>query len=182
MKKYLLGGIIVSFILFLTTKTKAAPRILKPGEFDFRPQKKLPLGIKNNNPGNIIIAANRLKNPWKGQSLQNTDGRFEQFILFHWGVRAMMKLINNKMKGGLNTIDKLIRNWSATGQETYVSIVEKELGINRFSVVPYRNKKIFFKLVMIMIIVENGRSVIASIGDKLILDQMEKAFLILINE
>lgn len=52
--------------------------------------KKLPRGIRNNNPGNIKIA----NNDWLGKIpvSENTDGTFEQFKDMKYGARALTKL------------------------------------------------------------------------------------------
>lgn len=63
-------------------------------------------GIRNNNPGNIQINE---RNNWdsKVPVSQNTDGRFEQFTSYAYGVRALIILIRNYIRGGRDTVRKI---------------------------------------------------------------------------
>ena len=69
-------------------------------------QNGLPRGIRNNNPGNIVIS----NNSWQGKIAvaQNTDGHFEQFTELYYGLRALAKLLVNKVNDGQNTIRKIL--------------------------------------------------------------------------
>ena len=70
-------------------------------------QSNQPRGIRNNNPGNLRISGNA----WQGKipTSQNTDGAFEQFSYYVYGVRAMIKLIGNDHTNyGLNTVAQII--------------------------------------------------------------------------
>ncbi len=51
--------------------------------------KKIPRGWRNNNPGNLI----KTMIQWKGKLpyLSNTDSKFEQFVDFKHGIRALIK-------------------------------------------------------------------------------------------
>ena len=57
-------------------------------------EKKLPRGIRNNNPLNI-----RKGNNWKGEVSSSTDGEFEQFVSMQMGIRAGFKILKNYMTG-----------------------------------------------------------------------------------
>lgn len=70
----------------------------------------LPRGLRNNNPGNIIISANS----WLGKVpvAENTDGHFEQFHELYYGLRALAKLLCNKVDKGANTIRKVLTSYA----------------------------------------------------------------------
>jgi hypothetical protein len=63
-----------------------------------------PRGIRNNNPGNLIISKNR----WRGKIAYNTDGRFEKFETMLLGARAHLKNLQSYFKRGENTIRAII--------------------------------------------------------------------------
>lgn len=93
----------------------------------------LPRGIRNNNPGNIEINAG---NRWRGKVPidYNTDGRFEQFESFVYGVRAMIVLIRNYILRGDNTIQKILNRYAPSSEnntEAYISAVSSATGFGR---------------------------------------------------
>lgn len=96
----------------------------------------MPRGIRNNNPGNIRISPNN----WLGKVPvnQNTDGAFEQFTARIYGVRAMVKLIQNYISQGNNTIQKIISKWAPASEnptQAYISFVSQRTGINPNAVI-----------------------------------------------
>lgn len=105
-------------------RRKIAPGYLTMSFLDSNVQ---PRGIRNNNPGNIVLS----NQPWEGKipQEQNTDGKFEQFKSYAYGVRAMIVLLKNYFhKLGLNTIEQIINRWSPTNPN-YVKYVSDRLGI-----------------------------------------------------
>lgn len=92
-----------------------------------------PRGVRNNNPGNLRIS----NSAWEGKVPidQNTDGVFEQFINADYGIRALVKLIKNKVElQGYNTIDKLINNYAPSNENdtfAYVRFVSQKLNIDK---------------------------------------------------
>jgi hypothetical protein len=114
----------------------------------------IPRGIKNNNPGNIKHS----KNMWDGQSKQQTDLVFVQFQSSFFGIRAITKIIRNYRKYyGIDTINSIIRRWSATDQDAYVSFVEKTTGIPRQAPLEL-DEDTMFKIVSAIIQFENGQN------------------------
>lgn len=86
-------------------------------------------GIRNNNPGNLIIT----NIPWKGKVTRekNTDGKFEQFTSPEFGIRAMFMDIRGDIKRGLNTIRKLITTYAPPSENNtaaYIAAVSKSIG------------------------------------------------------
>lgn len=89
-------------------------------------------GIRNNNPGNLVISSS----DWKGKVplAQNTDGRFEQFTAWIWGVRAMVYLIRKYLKTNRNTIDAFLTSYAGVGaQSSYGQFLQAELGISPYT-------------------------------------------------
>ncbi|MGN0049292.1 MAG: structural protein P5 [Bacteroides sp.] len=71
--------------------------------------KKLPRGLRNNNPGNIRIS----RTVWAGQVFPGTDRSFCQFETMAHGYRAMlMTLRNYRRKHGCRTIADFVRRWA----------------------------------------------------------------------
>src|SRR5262245_8809411 len=70
-------------------------------------------GLRNNNPGNIKHGAQ-----WEGMAPTQTDPTFITFVSPEYGIRAMARILKNyQSKWGLNTLDQVIRRWSATDQD-----------------------------------------------------------------
>lgn len=74
--------------------------------------KKLPRGLRNNNPGNI---RNCQRTDWQGEvdeSAKN-DNSFEEFETIAYGYRALIKLLQNYRKvHGCQTISDFIKRWA----------------------------------------------------------------------
>ena len=96
----------------------------KQKTMDYRNQQNLPRGIRNNNPGNIKADGTS----WQGMA--GDDGTFVIFDDMSWGTRAMATSLTNMVKGGLTTLNQLIRTWSATDQDAYVANVSQATGID----------------------------------------------------
>jgi GH24 family phage-related lysozyme (muramidase) len=78
----------------------------------------VPRGIRNNNPGNLRIS----DQAWEGKVPrdQNTDGAFEQFTSFEYGARALVLLLHNYIRRGLNSVRKIVNAYapSSDGNHT----------------------------------------------------------------
>lgn len=113
-----------------------------------------PRGIRNNNPGNIIISS---QNNWEGAIPHdiNTDGKFEQFKTYAYGVRAMIKLILKYMNEyKLSTLESIVYRWNA-GNPNYVKYVAEKSGIAPTAKIT-ANKETIKKLVQGIADFENG--------------------------
>lgn len=91
----------------------------------------VPRGIRNNNPGNIVINKN---NAWEGKVPveQNTDGHFEQFTSYEYGIRALIILLTNYVKSGRNTITKIFAAYAPPNEnntQSYIKFVADRLGV-----------------------------------------------------
>ena len=99
----------------------------------------VPLGIRLNNPGNII----RTSELWHGelsyeQVTANAVAGLEphewsdRFCVFEspqMGVRAIGHILQSKALRGLHTVNTIIRDYSATDQDAYVRNVSQFLGV-----------------------------------------------------
>ena len=84
-------------------------------------------GMRNNNPGNIRIGPAK----WRGKVSNNTDGAFEQFETFTYGVRALIILLKNYMnRSKCDTVRKIITRY-APGHEnpTDAYVISVALGV-----------------------------------------------------
>ena len=89
--------------------------------------KKLPRGLRNNNPGNIEYG------PFaKRHGATGSDGRFAIFPTMEAGQAAQQALLNGYLSSGSNTIRKAISKWAPSSEnntEAYVNAVSKQMGI-----------------------------------------------------
>lgn len=83
-------------------------------------------GFRNNNPGNIKPAGVQFN------GLTGTDAQgFGIFSSMQYGIRAIAVILKTySSRYGLNTVDGLIRRWSATDQDAYVANVSALLGVD----------------------------------------------------
>lgn len=118
----------------------------------------VPRGIRNNNPGNIEM---NKANDWKGKvpAEKNSDGRFEQFTDYKYGVRALIILLNNYIKGGRNTITKIFSAYAPPNEnntQSYIKFVAGRLGVGADNVIA-ANKNNIKELSQAIAKMENGR-------------------------
>lgn len=125
--------------------------------------KKLPRGIRNNNPLNI-----RKGNNWKGEVTNSTDGEFEQFVSMQWGVRAGFKILKNYMTGyggrvkALTNIHDIIHRWAPPSENNcraYIDSVCRFSGLHEFERLQFSDRNKMLALVDGMIRVECGQPV-----------------------
>lgn len=85
-------------------------------------------GLRNNNPGNIIDDGTA----WEGLDSPRNDGTFLRFTDVSYGIRAMARTLSNyiALDGVPSTVDALIRRWSKTDQDAYVTNVSRALGVD----------------------------------------------------
>lgn len=93
-----------------------------------RSDKHVPLGIRNNNPGNIE------NNGIRWQGLDDTqEGRFYRFVSPEYGFRAMARIMRTySTKYGINTINGIISRWAPPTENdtnSYINHVSSVLGV-----------------------------------------------------
>ncbi|MCC8466995.1 structural protein [Photorhabdus bodei] len=114
-------------------------------------------GIRNNNPGNIRWGDN-----WQGlvPASQRTDNAFCQFVSPEYGIRAMIKIIQNyNRKYGINTVSGIISRWAPHNEnntDAYINHVCKDTGVTGDQVVDVFNKVFMTELIKSIITMENG--------------------------
>lgn len=70
--------------------------------------KRLPRGIRNNNPGNIVRAGQ----PWRGLAPEQPDGEFCTFIAPEWGLRALILVLQSYRRRGVVTVEAIINRYA----------------------------------------------------------------------
>lgn len=126
---------------------------------DYRGQANQPRGIRNNNPGNIKRAANN----WVGKVpyAQSSDSVFEQFSYYVYGVRAMIKLLQNYIAGGNNNIARIINRWAPASDnnnpQAYIAHVVGKTGLPADQVLTFGNTPQIRALVKAIADYENGK-------------------------
>ncbi|MUV03170.1 hypothetical protein GN157_05555 [Flavobacterium rakeshii] len=131
----------------------------------FLNNKDYPRGIRNNNPGNIILTNEN----WQGKisNSQNTDGKFEQFTEIRYGIRAMMRNIISKVNKGNNTVTGLISVLSPAFENDtagYIATVANTLGISPTIAIELSQESLI-ALCKIIAAVENGNEYAALITE-----------------
>lgn len=118
-------------------------------------KKKLPRGIRNNNPLNI-----RIGNNWRGEVSDPTDKQFEQFVSMEYGVRAAFIIIRNYIKKyKLNTIEKICSRWAPSSENNtsmYINAVVNMSGIPRRRELKFEDFEDMSNLFKGMCYAENG--------------------------
>lgn len=126
-------------------------------------EKKLPRGIRNNNPLNI-----RKGNNWKGEVAKCSDGEFEQFVSMQWGVRAGFKILKNYMTGyggrvkALTNVHDIIHRWAPPSEnncKAYIESVCRFSGLHEFERLQFSDRNKMLALVDGMIRVECGQPI-----------------------
>ena len=126
-------------------------------------EKKLPRGIRNNNPLNI-----RKGNNWKGEVANCSDGEFEQFVSMQWGIRAGFKILKNYMTGyggrvkALTNVHDIIHRWAPPSEnncKAYIDSVCRFSGLHEFERLQFSDRNKMLALVDGMIRVECGQPV-----------------------
>lgn len=163
-QKYLVAAAAVLVALVAFTGTAQAATSAGVATLSYLGQSGLPKGMRNNNPGNIRVSSN----PWKGKIplAQNTDGAFEQFSTYAYGIRAMIKNLLSYYANGLNTLQQIITKWApaADNNDTgaYVAFVANRTGFSPTQPLDLRNQNTMRKIVVAMSEMENGRPAVTA--------------------
>lgn len=123
---------------------------------------KLPAGLRNKNPGNLMYNANIR---WQGQVGKDSKNRLI-FDTMHNGIRAMARDLMTKQGRGLNTIAKIIPVYAPAGDgndvPAYIASVESQAKVGRdLPLMPYH----LFAVLKAMIRHENGPGALVEISD-----------------
>lgn len=119
--------------------------------------KKLPRGLRNNNPGNIRINGDL----FQGEIRPSKDGSFKQFNTMAYGYRAMFRILSNYYKNyKLDTIRKMIGRWGPENEndtDAYIKAVSDYAGIPADDPININDREQMIRIVGGMSKVENGR-------------------------
>ena len=126
--------------------------------------KRIPRGIRNNNPLNL-----RVGNNWIGEVGVSTDLTFEQFTEMKWGVRAAFIVLRNYIvRHKCDTIEKIISRWAPSNEndtELYIKHVSYLSWIGAHEPITWEEGKIK-RLFNAMCFVENGQQISPSVVDE----------------
>lgn len=82
----------------------------------FLNQSGYPLGLRNNNPGNL-----RTGDDWQGMIGENQD--FVVFVNCAYGIRALGIDLRTKISNGYNTIEKIITRYAPPNENNTVAYI-----------------------------------------------------------
>ena len=117
-------------------------------------KKRMPRGIRNNNPLNI--KKSRFK--WVGTSETQNDPVFVQFDSMKYGLRAAFKiLLTYSVVWKCRTLQQYISRWAPPEENdtlNYITFVGQALGIHSWDLIDWDNREQMVALVMAMCMME----------------------------
>lgn len=120
-------------------------------------QSRLPRGLRNNNPGNIV----RSRTKWQGE-VAGGDARFCTFSSMAYGYRALMKLLQNYQRvHKLYTIRQLITRWAPSSENNtarYIASVSRQTSFGADERIDLNEKRVATAVAAAISMVENGRA------------------------
>lgn len=126
-------------------------------------EKRIPRGIRNNNPLNI-----RKGNDWLGEKAVQTDDSFEQFDSMTYGLRAGFKILQNYMSGyqgrqrPLQCVHDIVSRWAPPTEndtQLYVTRVCAFTGLHPHEKFSFHDRNKMIALVDAMCRIECGERV-----------------------
>ena len=119
-------------------------------------EKRVPRGIRNNNPLNI----RRTFQNWKGKRANYTDEVFEEFESLTWGLRAGFKLLHTYMTVyKLRTVKSIISRWAPSNEndtERYITYVSRAMCVLPNQIIYFSDRNKMVELVRAMCTMECG--------------------------
>lgn len=171
MNKKVIGAAAVAFLLLSnrsSARSSSGGGAIPGSSSDSYLGGNYPRGIRNNNPGNIKYQSS---NQWQGKVpvSQNTDAldvdgepKFEQFISFAYGVRALIYLIKNRyIPTGRNTLRLIVNSFAPDGGANYVNFLVSRVGISADQVISENDENAIKKIVQGIGRFENGMEAIS---------------------
>ena len=131
----------------------------------------LPLGLRLNNPGNLIITKDR----WQGGIYPSHHHKFVTFQNIIFGLRAKFIDLLGDILEGANTPTKLITQYAPPTEnktQVYINTVSRALGIGPNDKIPF-NEASILKLSRAILNQENGQSYAALISDQDLKDALK---------
>ena len=118
--------------------------------------KRVPRGIRNNNPGNIEFGTYARR-----QGATKGDGRFAIFDTPEEGFQAAENLVKSYGSRGINTIEKIVNRWAPPSENNtgaYINQVVRRTGLPKDTPLDLNNPDIVRKIVNAKVWVENGQN------------------------
>ena len=120
-------------------------------------EKKIPRGLRNNNPGNIRINGDL----FQGEIRPSKDKSFKQFETMAYGYRAIFRILRNYYNNyHLDTIRNMITRWAPPKEnhtEKYIQFVSGYSGNPADDPININDREQMIRIVAGMSKVENGR-------------------------
>lgn len=117
---------------------------------------KLPRGIRNNNPLNIV----RTNDKWQGLNSKQYDKRFCEFRDMAHGYRAAFIILKNYIKKhGWNTIEQIVSHWAPKNENdtaVYLFAVCQFMDEKKDYVMDFGKMADMLMLASAMTVMENG--------------------------
>ena len=170
-RKMLILIILILVLLFFVYQSQAKNGAASKPLGDKLKDCSIPRGIRNNNPGNIVINP---ANAWRGKIPEelNTDfdcnskevvQHFEQFETYEHGIRAMAILLRNYINRGHDTVRLIVYKYAPSHENPTSDYVEFVAHKTRFEAdAPLSpDKKTLSALVKAMAYFENGRPAVS---------------------
>ena len=126
---------------------------------------RLPRGIRNNNPGNILRAGNN----WRGLAPEQPDGEFCTFIAPEWGLRALILVLQAYRRRHIRTVRRIIETYCppvhtfpdgrTMKQDTraYVNFVAGGMGVPPDAQIDVTQRTVLRRLLPLIVRKENGQ-------------------------
>lgn len=113
--------------------------------------------IKRNNPGNIRKNSAFV---WQGERPGQEAGAYIYFDTLINGFRAQIKLLNNYILKGTDTLEKIIYKWAPPSDnnptEKYINFVSEKTEIDRTLKLPTNDFTALSKIALAMAYMEHG--------------------------
>lgn len=126
----------------------------------------VPLGLRNNNPGNIELNDTR----WQGMAVNQNGDDQERFVKFDhakWGIRAIARILityQDKRRAAdgspIDTIQEVIERWAPPFENPtndYAAYIANTLRLSAYEHIDIYDYETMFKIVQSIIHFENGQ-------------------------
>lgn len=126
----------------------ASPQAMPTWEVFSKGAKSLPLGLRNNNPGNL-----------RSWGSAPTAGGFAQFGTSQEGLSAMAGNLLRYQQRGLTSINKIIAAWAPSSENNtsaYIKSVSKQTGYGETDLLNLQDPKVLASLMSAIVKHENG--------------------------
>lgn len=119
--------------------------------------KRIPRGIRNNNPLNI-----RIGNTWLGERPNPTDPAFEEFVSMKYGYRAAFLILRRYIRRyKKDTVPAIISTWAPSSEnntQKYIDVVCAKMGIQPDFKIDFDDEETMIGLIKAMAEVECGQT------------------------